>query len=761
MKLFGIEILKAKEFNDINIKLNKVTKAFEDMGGTLRVRPNLDSVSYSATAQGLPLPYGISLEKCYELSYYSDTLTIVQRALNGEIFRNGLEAKPLFDAKCTACANTTDHMDEDMKCDVCGADMQEPDPFQKIIVEEIIKGKINANDQNLLDVEKETETDCEIVDDIYILHSKIYTYDANGDIIDQKIIEILEVKPTVIKLIVDKTGRYGYLQDGKLALVCPEHKNTLQQGPKCKTCKRTLYPAHYISGSNDNYIYYLKDEIYHSNRYRKSKTYGFPPVFTVWYKIKSLIAQDKTTMDTYVGQRPPKGLLVWPTANKATLKESYKEAVDFVKNNPGAIPIMTQELNQMNGKNTPVQFLDFMKSPVEMQLIDQREESRRTIGAVYGVSPVFQNDVSTSGGLNNEGLQITVTVRAAQEGQNFWNDYHNWLVKQYGVTDWTISLEPTEEQDEAADVDLDIKKATHANMMRSMGFKVERDATGEFVFSGEASPPMPFSFGTAMPQDNQNTSNESDNRQDGSPDAIKSINKTGTLINNQIETNFERLLKKKLNEAKNKIADILGTFLAKKQIFELKKGEQDTLKSQIENILNPNDIKNSVYASVSVEFHGAIDKFEKKFGVNIIPNERALQYIQEYTFENIKGMTEELSNKLRGEISRGIMSGQNRTDIAKSISEVLNVAKSRATAIAQTETVRAYNTGAISAAKESRLKLVKKVINPDPISDICQTLSEQAPIPLDQSFEYDGETWETAPFHVNCKSDVVFELDEG
>jgi len=87
-----------------------------------------------------------------------------------------------------------------------------------------------------------------------------------------------------------------------------------------------------------------------------------------------------------------------------------------------------------------------------MQFIEMRNEFRRQIGALYGVMPLFQADVSTSGGLNNEGLQITVTNEAIEDGQAVFNDdYYPWVCDQLGITDYHIELNPHEEQDEIHD----------------------------------------------------------------------------------------------------------------------------------------------------------------------------------------------------------------------------------------------------------------------------------------------------------------------
>ena len=60
-------------------------------------------------------------------------------------------------------------------------------------------------------------------------------------------------------------------------------------------------------------------------------------------------------------------------------------------------------------------------------------------------------DNTTSGGLNNEGMQILVTNRAVQMAQNVYNNYvFPFLIKQFGITDWNLKLPPSEEEDEIA-----------------------------------------------------------------------------------------------------------------------------------------------------------------------------------------------------------------------------------------------------------------------------------------------------------------------
>ena len=58
-----------------------------------------------------------------------------------------------------------------------------------------------------------------------------------------------------------------------------------------------------------------------------------------------------------------------------------------------------------------------------------KEDLRDRICAYYGVSKIFMADNSTSGGLNNEGMQILVTNRAVEMAQNVYNHYEEAVLE--------------------------------------------------------------------------------------------------------------------------------------------------------------------------------------------------------------------------------------------------------------------------------------------------------------------------------------------
>lgn len=476
MRFFGVDINLSK---NVDKRIDAIEKKFDER--LFRTtRPTMDkTMGVSGDEVSLPY-YPLSLDTLYSLVAYSDVLRTVHKALRTEIFRNGYVIKEKFAKKCVKCGKEFSNPVEE--CDECGStDLKDPDTKQKRRLETFCKN-VNDNNQTLLDVFKQINDDIETVDDGYALTVKEYTWDIDGNVLNSEIIELIRLDPRYIRIIADNLGRPGYTPDGKKVKTCLIHRNkSYSDADVCPMCGRKLQMAYYraIDGE-DNYIYYVKDEVIHTSKYMVSLTYGFSPIFSIWLKVITLINQDKYIKDYYTKQRPNKGLLFIKTPNMNSLQKAWSWMLDMFKKNPHMIPPIAVESE--SGGNF-VQFVDLMKSLNEMQYGEGRNEYRRVIGSCYGVMPLFQADLSQGGGLNSEGLQITVTNRSIAEGQRIYNDkYFIWLLNQSKVTDYILELEPSEERDEAKDLDLEAKKISNARMMQSMGYDVTLNEDGEFEY---------------------------------------------------------------------------------------------------------------------------------------------------------------------------------------------------------------------------------------------------------------------------------------
>tara|TARA_Y100000310_G_C20368996_1_gene662621 strand:- start:97 stop:762 length:666 start_codon:yes stop_codon:yes gene_type:complete len=137
-----------------------------------------------------------------------------------------------------------------------------------------------------------------------------------------------------------------------------------------------------------------------------------------------------------------------------------------------------------------VEWVPFMHTLKEMEYTAIKDDLRDRIGAFYGVSKIFQGDTSTSGGLNNEGMQILVTNRSVELGQNVYNHYlFPMLVKQFGITDWDLKLLRSEEEDVVAELRRREIEISLATQIKNLGFEVDMDDDGNFIYKKEQPEP--------------------------------------------------------------------------------------------------------------------------------------------------------------------------------------------------------------------------------------------------------------------------------
>ena len=489
MRIFGYEVLKGKVHDKLGIDLEK---AYSDAKfGNLRAQ--LDHLKMLGGEEVRIPYYPIHERTLFDLAVYSDTLRTIHMQLKKEIFRHGYLIEEKFAKKCEQCNKEFKHPTD--KCDECGGMvLLDPDINQKKILLAFIK-RCNDNDQDILDVSSEVNDDLETVDDGYMQLTKDYYFNKESGEMEQSVpVELLRTHPMHIRIIADRTGRPGRDAEGKIVLVCIDHRENYHKDVEyCPMCKKKMFPAYFRGETYESkYIYYIKGEIYHKSKYKPSLTYGFPPILAAWLKITTLMAQDSYMNKYYTKQRPPRGMLFINTPNMESIKKAWNWMLDQFKQNPHMIPPIAIENPTGNKSGKLVEFIDFMKSPEEMQFIEMRNEFRRQIGAIYGVMPLFQADLSASGGLNNEGLQITVTNRAIQDGQGVFNDgFYPWLLEQLEITDYTLTLEPSEEKDEMAEVQLKTAEAGYARLMQAMGFEVTLNEDEEFEFEPTETPVQP------------------------------------------------------------------------------------------------------------------------------------------------------------------------------------------------------------------------------------------------------------------------------
>ncbi|MEM0478636.1 MAG: hypothetical protein QXN77_09590, partial [Candidatus Caldarchaeum sp.] len=365
------------------------------------------------------LPY-FGYRFIYELFLYSDVLRVVIRSLVQETVRKGLIVVPRFAVKCTVCG--TEYDTQVHRCSVCKADeskLREPNEYERRSVEEFIKD-VNSNDQSLIDVITELDMDLNIYDNAFLAVTKDYFVDENGEIVGAKVREILRASPEIIEMIMDANGVHGRMDDGRLVMTCIEHRDMIQlvdedkaESARCSICRKKLYVAYFrarkgsVASSESAYIYYLNGEILHIKKFTHGVGYGLSPIYSIWMKVLTLMKQDYFILTAYSLERPPKALLILK-GNATSIEKAWNMLKEEARTNPHIIyPLIVEPTPGETGQKV-AEYIDLTFSSKDIDFIAYRDEVRRTIGALYGVMPIFSGDTGVGAGLANEGLQIVV-----------------------------------------------------------------------------------------------------------------------------------------------------------------------------------------------------------------------------------------------------------------------------------------------------------------------------------------------------------------
>ena len=397
--------------------------------------------------------------------------------LKQEIFRRGYVWEKSYEALCKNCGKK--HQKPVMECSRCGSeDLRIPDPKQLEYIEKFLDRYVNKSEQLFIDVLRELEDDLNTMDDAYIVMVKEYFIDGNGKIRMHRVKELYRGDPVTMYIYADENGVRG-----TKGFTCVNHRDIIATEPHetCEVCGSNLFPIHYVNRVGGEDQYFLEGEVLHFSKYSPSRLYGLSPILTLYNHIMTLIAMENYVNSSYTKSRMPRGLLAVQTRNMESMRSFWRSVKEKMEQDPHFIPVMGIEAE--NGKGA-VEWIKFMDSLKEMDYVSVKDDLRDRISAFYGVSKVFMADNTTSGGLNNEGMQILVTNRAVQMAQNVYNNYvFPFLVKQFGITDWELKLPPSEEEDEIAVLRKREIEVNIAASIKNLGFEIEMDEDGQFTYT--------------------------------------------------------------------------------------------------------------------------------------------------------------------------------------------------------------------------------------------------------------------------------------
>lgn len=186
--------------------------------------------------------------------------------------------------------------------------------------------------------------------------------------------------------------------------------------------------------------------------------------------------------------------------------------------------------------------------------------------------------------------------------------------------------------------------------------------------------------------------------------------------------------------------------------------------------INLQRIQNLISQNIKKKYGIGMEELELKFNMNFVQDPEKIAFLQEYAFENIKGMTDEIAERLRKELTESIMNLESVPQLASRIKDVMNISKERAILIARTESARAENEGKMDSARQTGLKLTKYWDGTKDTRrcEYCKAMEdkydENNTIPLDSKFKLNlnGKDFEVvqAPLHPRCRCSVFFKQED-
>lgn len=153
----------------------------------------------------------------------------------------------------------------------------------------------------------------------------------------------------------------------------------------------------------------------------------------------------------------------------------------------------------------------------------------------------------------------------------------------------------------------------------------------------------------------------------------------------------------------------------------------------------------------------------------VAPNKEQIKYIQNMTFDNIRGMDEATKGKLTQALRIAVIEGQGVGKVVENIKDIFDATETRAEAIARTELNRAENQGQLQSMKTSDREILKYLLitHDKRTSQISKAMDrkygtkEQA-IGLNENFKVtvSGKAISkpAPPFHVNERDVLLFDV---
>jgi len=544
-----------------------------------------------------------------------------------------------------------------------------------------------------------------------------------------------------------------------------------------------------------------KEIIWLEDMKRTDDHYGFSPVQTLAKNLQMLIYMVESDLDYYNDNNVPKGIIGLTDGDAEEIdafKEQWTDA-QYKKDDFGNMKKMMHKVPIVN--STPV-FTRIEFSSSELQVIEKQKWYTKMVWACFGVTGVELGYTEDAAGAANQIVQSKVFRKKGINPilRNLESAYNINIISEFNY--WgTVKTNAGKEIKRPKykfvfkkfDVDEEKSKYELYKLQTEAGLKtvneVRKDEGLEDVDWGDK-PPNEFlqsensfnmggnndSYGDDYGDREESAINPDEDAQEDVED--KSLkkkdfseekalsNESNPLILRENErptgyTKFEQVMNYFLKKTKKTIEDVIKQENGKNTLAQIK--DMSQVIDKIKSFFTIDGVKAMVYAIIQNNYIDGLEDAEKHLDKNIMPDSNAIEFISNYTFDNVKNMTDDVAEQLRGVLQRGFMDGRSPEQMKKDITKVFDVGKNRVAMIARTESNRAANFGRLQGYKDSGVKGTKVYVAKidDRTSPVCKRMNGQE-VALDAEFKDPKGEWsgQVPPAHVNCRSTWIFKIAE-
>ena len=578
-----------------------------------------------------------------------------------------------------------------------------------------------------------------------------------------------------------------------------------------------------------------REIVWLQNMMRSDDIYGYSAIQLLAKNLQMLLYQIESDLEYYNDNNVPKGIIGLDSSDSDEIK-SFKEQWFEQSRKKDEFGNWKKMMNKVPIVNYIPKFERIEFSSSEIQLIEKQKWYTKMVWACFGVTPTELGYTEDAKGVANQIIQSKVfrkkainpnlriitnginreilpefeyiyIMKIGKEAINMPKYLFKFLV--FDIDEEKSKMELFEKQiDSGIKTVNEIRKEEGLEPIdwgdeRPQKFREQAqqinigEGEKEILKPGEkptGKDPGIKEPGTKEPEKTEKKiEKEIDNKK-----SIKAGDLGSPLILKENERPTEKHLEKAidyvLKQNEKKIKDLIGEEMRAGTIQNIKsmqapggyphnaedkdieiKGLPDVIE-KLKSLLNFTGIATITHAVIQNEFMKGAEESEgdinKIKAFNYVPDQNAIDYITKYTFNNIKGMSDDIADKLRGELQRSFMNGEGIDQIKSRITNIFNVGENRAEMIARTETTRAQSFGKLSAYQQSKVKAKKWLLwtNDNRTSEITKSLhskygSSDKAIPLNDNFKASIRVGKKTvivdqaapPFHVNERDELMIE----